>query len=120
MQRLAHSLTGGFGTEQPLSLNLVCLLCLQVCPLTVPKCYIAVKGAQKQYQKLMRFQESQDARTAQVTFERADAYMKRNSGFVALYAALAQSDRQGNPIGLDNAWRYLARSVSNFAQVGVA
>ena len=49
----------------------VCLLCVQVCPIAVPRCYLAVKGAQKQYHKLMRFQESQDPTSGQVTCETA-------------------------------------------------
>lgn len=62
----------------------------------------------------MRFQEGQDAKTGQVVFEKADLYMKRNSGFIAFYAALMQSDRRGNPLGLDSAWKYIARSANIF------
>ena len=88
------------------------MLCVQVCPLAVPKYYLAVKGAQKQYHKLMCFQEGQDPKSGQVTFEKAELYMRRNSGFIAFYAALMQSLRPGNPVGLDGAWKYLARSVT--------
>ena len=92
--------------------NSTCLLDVQVCPLSVPKCYLAVKGAQKQYHKHMRFQEGQDLKTGKVIFEKAEPYVRRNSGFIAFHAALMQSDRPGNPVGLDNAWKYLARSAS--------
>ena len=88
------------------------MLDVQVCPLSVPKSYVAVKGAQKQYHKHMRFQEGQDPKTGKVTFEKAEPYMRRNSGFIAFHAALMQSDRPGNPVGLDSAWKYLARSAS--------
>ena len=80
--------------------------------MAVPKCYLAVKGAQKLYHKLMRFQEGQDPKSGQVTFEKAEPYMRRNGGFIAFYAALMQSLRPGNPVGLDGAWKYLARSVT--------
>ena len=99
-------------SELNLWMDTTCLLDVQVCPLSVPKCYLAVKGAQKQYHKLMRFQEGQDLKTGKVSFEKVEPYMRRNSGFIAFHAALMQSDRPGNPVGLDSAWKYLARSAS--------
>ena len=82
-----------------------------MCPLAVPKCYLYSKGSHSQYCKLMRFQPIQDPKTGKVSFEKNELYMRRNSGFIVFYAAIMQSDRPGNPVGLDTAWKYIARSV---------
>ena len=78
----------------------------------MPKCYLNPKGSLSQYCKLMRYVAVPDPKTGQDSLEKHEAYLRRNSGFIIFYAAVMQSQRPGNPMGLDIAWKYIARLVS--------
>lgn len=60
----------------------------------------------------MRYVAVPDPKTGQDSLEKHEAYLRRNSGFVIFYAAVMQSERHGNPLALDTAWKYIARLVS--------
>lgn len=87
---------------------------LQACVLAVPKLYIHYKGRDEaQHLKRMGYREvevqAKEGGAPQRQYESTDQYTARMQGYVLLYGALVQSERQGNPHDLSHGWQYVAR-----------
>lgn len=87
---------------------------LQACVLAVPKLYIHYKGRDEaQHLKRMGYREvevqAKKGGAPQRQYESTDQYTARMQGYVLLYGALVQSERQGNPLDLSHGWQYVAR-----------
>lgn len=79
----------------------------------VPKCYAHSKSAR--WLDNMKYKHAQSD-TGTETYEHPEPYLERLQGYILYFASITQSSVQGNPLGCDKAWEYVARLAPNHSK----
>eukprot|EP01026_Neomeris_dumetosa_P037123 TRINITY_DN3006_c0_g1_i3.p2 TRINITY_DN3006_c0_g1~~TRINITY_DN3006_c0_g1_i3.p2 ORF type:complete len:591 (+),score=92.21 TRINITY_DN3006_c0_g1_i3:1496-3268(+) len=107
------------GVSYPDFLVILLALLREKCILTVPKAFAFVKGNIGEESKIEYFLKMGYQMKKVLTengwveqLESSDEYIDRTMGYMRLIGALMQASNRDNRYGIENAWRWLARSLN--------